>query len=248
MNQSIEKVRSLKLSGMAMALEEQMQSPHVQSLSFEERFTLLIDREETYRSNRRYQSRLRSAKLKDPTARIEDCDAHAGRGLDKSMIVSLSSCNWIRNKQNLFITGPTGVGKTFIACALAHRACIDGLNARYYRWSRLMQDIAIAKATAKFPSFLEALAKLDLLILDDWGINALAIDEREDLLEVLEDRYSLRSTAIISQIPVERWHDLIGDPSIADAILDRLVHSAHRIDMRGSSQRKLRSSLTDTSQ
>ena len=121
MNQSIEKVRAMKLSGIALALEEQMQSPHVQSLSFEERFTLLIDREETYRSNRRYQSRLRTAKLKDPTARIEDCDAHTGRGLDKSMIVSLSSCNWIRSKQNLFITGPTGVGKTFIACALVPR-------------------------------------------------------------------------------------------------------------------------------
>lgn len=248
MTLTVEKIRSLKLSGMAMALEEQMQSPHFQSLSFEDRLTLLIDREETYRSNRRYQARLRSAKLKDPTARIEDCDINAGRGLDKSLLVNLSSCAWIRSKQNLFITGPTGVGKTFVACAIGHRSCIEGLSTRYYRWSRLMQEFSIAKATSKQQSLLELLAKLDLLIIDDWGINALGAEEREDLLEVLEDRYNLRSTVILSQVPVDRWHELIGDPSIADAILDRLVHAAHRIEMRGSSQRKARSSLTTTRQ
>jgi len=244
MIQSLEKIRALKLNGMALALEEQLQSPHIQALGFEERISLLIDREETYRSNRRYQARLRTARLKDAGARIEDCDILPGRGLDKPTIVRLSSCQWIRCKQNLFVTGPTGVGKTFVACALGHRACIEGLSVRYCRWSRLMQDFAIARATSKLPGLLDSLAKIDLLILDDWGIGPLGLEERSDLLELLEDRYNAKSTAIVSQLPVDRWHELIGDPSMADAILDRLVHAAHRVEMKGPSQRKVRSSLT----
>jgi len=241
---TIEKLKSLKLAGMAQAFEDQIASTRFHELSFEERVAIMIDREATHRSNRNYQTRLRLARLKEPQARLEDLDFKGSRGLDKSLILSLANGDWIRAHQNIFAIGPSGVGKTFVICALAHRACLDGFSVRYYRLPRLLEELNIARAAGRYPQLLSYLAKVNVLILDDWGLSPLSVDERRDFLEVIEDRYSLQSTVIASQMPVDKWHGLIGDPTIADAILDRLIHSAHRLTLRGQSQRKARSTLT----
>ena len=241
---TIDKLKSLKLAGMAQAFEDQIASTTFNELSFEERIAIMIDREATHRSNRNYQTRLRLARLKEPQARLEDIDFKASRGLDKSLILSLSNGDWIRSHQNIFAIGPSGVRKTFIICPLAHRACLDGFLVRYYRLPRLLEELNIARAAGRYPQLLSYLAKVHVLILDDWGLSPLFVDERRDFLEVIEDRYSLQSTVIASQMPVDKWYGLIGDPTIADAILDRLIHSAHRLTLRGQSQRKARSTLT----
>jgi len=245
-NTTIEKMKAMKLIGMAQAFEDQLASTNYQDLSFEERIALLIDRETTHRSNRSYQSRLRLAKLKEPHATIEDLDFKAARGLEKSVIISLANCEWIRGHQNIFAIGPSGVGKTYLMCALAHRACLDGYSVRYLRVPRLLEEISVARAAGRYPQLLASLSKVNVLLLDDWGLSPLTADERRDFLEVIEDRYGTSSTVIGSQMPVDKWHGLIGDPTIADAILDRLIHRAHRITLRGPSQRKARSSLTDS--
>lgn len=241
---TVDKLRKLKFTGMVNALEEQMAMPDIDSLSFDERFGLLVDRELTARENRRLDSRLRKAKLRQ-NASVEDIDYHHPRGLDKSLILKLSDCTWIREKNNLTITGPTGTGKTFLACAIAQKACREGYSTQYLRLSRLFQDLVIARGDGRYSKLLTSFAKTDLLLLDDFGISKLNQDQSRDILEILDDRQGLRSTIFTSQFPIDTWHDLIGDPTLADAILDRLVHNAYKIQLKGDSMRKKKSGLTN---
>jgi DNA replication protein DnaC len=242
---TLDKLQHLKFTGMAAALAEQMQMPDIEELAFEERLGLLVDRELTERENRRLSSRLRRARLKHNAA-LEDIDYRHPRGLDKSLIQFLATCQWVKEHLNILITGPTGVGKTWIACALAHKACREGYTAGYLRLPRLLQDMAIAKGDGRYPKLLATLAKTDVLVLDDWGLAKLTGEQRRDLLEILEDRHATRSTLATSQLPIETWHDIIGDPTLADAILDRLVHNAYRIHLKGASMRKRKANLTHT--
>jgi DNA replication protein DnaC len=240
---TLDKLISLKLTGMVKAFEEQRHYPELESLSFEERLGLLVDREMTHRENRRLQSRLRQAKLRQ-SAVFEDIDFRHPRGLDKTLITQLGSCLWIRQHHNLLLTGPTGCGKTFLACALAHKACREGYTVQYSRLPRLFQELQMAKGDGRYPKLLATMAKTQLLVLDDWGLAPLTDEQRRDLLEILEDRHGVRSTLVAAQIPVEKWHVLVGDPTLADAILDRLVHNAYKITLKGESMRKTKSPLT----
>jgi len=235
---ALDRLRTLRLEGMAKALEDQLQMPDVEDLRFEERLSLLLDREATERNSRRLKTRLRKAKLRQ-TAFLENIDFRKSRGLDKSLILALASCDWIRDHQNVLVCGATGVGKTFLACALAQKACREGFSALYVRMPRLFQDLALAQADGRYPKSMAQLAKTDVLMLDDFGLVPLGERDRRDLLEILEDRHGLRSTIVTSQLPVESWHEAIGDPTLADAILDRLVHNAHRIQLKGGSIRRL---------
>jgi len=242
---TLDKLQTLKFTGMAAALAEQLQMPDIEELGFEERLGLLIDREITERENRRLSSRLRRAGLKHNAA-IEDIDYRHPRGLDRSLIQSLAACRWVKEHLNILITGPTGVGKTWLACALAHKACREGYTTHYQRLPRLLHSIAIAKGDGRYTKLMTTLAKTDVLILDDWGLAKLTAEHRRDLLEILEDRHGTGSTIATSQLPIEKWHDMIGDPTLADAILDRLVHNAYKINLKGESMRKHRSKLTHT--
>lgn len=244
---TLDKLQALKFTGMATALTEQMNTPDIDELSFEERLGLLIDREATERENRRLSSRLRRAQLKHNAA-LEDIDYRHPRGLDKSLIQSLAACQWVKEHLNVLLTGPTGVGKTWLACAFAQKACREGYAALYRRLPRLLQEMAIAKGDGRYPKLLATLAKTDVLILDDWGLAKLTAEHRRDLLEILEDRHGARSTLATSQLPIENWHDVIGDPTLADAILDRLVHNAYKINLKGASMRKRQVKLTPASQ
>lgn len=237
------KLNQLKLHGMAEALNEQMQATMYSTLSFEERLGLLVDREVTVRDNRRLTNLLRGARLRYSNACPEEIDFRAPRGLSKEAILSLAQNSWVKGKQNIIITGPTGSGKTFIACALANSACRNGHSAYYIRLPRLLQELHIARADGSYGKLLIRLAKYTILVIDDWGLAKLADKERRDILEVLEDRHGITSTIVASQIPTEKWHDTIGDPTIADAVLDRLVHNAHMITMslKAESMRKLMS-------
>lgn len=242
---TLDKLHTLKLTGMAAALADQSAAPDITDLSFEERLGLLVDREMTERENRRMSSRLRQARLRH-NAILEDLDYHSPRGLDKGLIQSLTSCQWVKEHLNVLITGPTGVGKTWLACALAHKACREGNTARYVRLTRLLRELSIAKGDGQYAKLLTNLAKVDVLILDDWGLMKLSAENRRDLLEVLEDRHGRRSTIATSQLPIEEWHGVIGDATLADAILDRLVHNAYKINLRGESMRKRHAKLTGT--
>jgi DNA replication protein DnaC len=242
---TLDKLHALKLTGMAAALADQSATPDITDLSFEERLGLLVDREMTERDNRRMSSRLRRAKLRH-AAILEDIDYRNSRGLDKGLIQSLASCQWVKEHLNVLITGPTGVGKTWLACALAHKACREGYTAQYVRLTRLLRDLTIAKGDGQYSKLLTSLAKVDVLILDDWGLMKLSAENRRDLLEVLEDRHGRRSTIATSQLPIEEWHGVIGDATLADAILDRLVHNAYKINLRGESMRKQQAKLTST--
>jgi len=244
--QTLEKLYAMKLNGIAEAFAEQLQQPHMTELSFEERFGLVVDRQWIWKEDRRMKRLLRNAKLR-VAACIEDIDYKTPRGMDKSVIVSLASCHWVRQAQNVIIVGPTGVGKTYLACALANRACRQGLSAYYIRAPRLFHDVALAKADGSYVKLMNKLAKTKVLIIDDLGLAPLADQQRRDLLEVIEDRQGLASTIVTSQLPVENWHDSIGDPTMADAILDRLVHNAHRITLKGTSMREKRSKSPPTS-
>jgi len=240
---TLDKLEALRFSGMVKALTEQMAVPDIEELSFEERLGLLVDREMTEREDRRLKTRLRQAKLKQ-SACVEDIDYRQPRGLDKSLMLDLTGCQWIKRHLNIMITGPTGVGKTWIACALAQKACREGYRALYLRLPKLLQELPIAKGDGTYIKLLARLAKIDVLILDDWGLSKLMAEQRRDLLEILEDRYDCRSTIVTSQLPVDKWHDIIGDPTLADAILDRLVHNAYKVNLRGESMRKRKSLLT----
>lgn len=235
---TLEKLQALRLTGMVKALEEQMRMPEgLEELGFAERLGLLVDREMTERENRRLKTRLDKARLRQAAA-VEDVDLRTPRGLDRSLWLSLCSCQWIRQHLNVLITGPTGAGKSFLACALAHKACREGLSAVYHRVPRLLADLGMARADGRYPRLLAGLARTDLLVLDDWGLHPLNDPQRRDLLEILEDRYGRRSTLVTSQLPVATWHDAIGDATLADALLDRLVHNAYQIPLKGESMRK----------
>lgn len=242
---TLDKLQTLKFSGMAAALADQMAMPDIDELGFEERLGLLVDREITERDNRRLTSRLRRARLRHH-ALLEDIDYQTPRGLDKGLIQSLAACQWIKEHLNVLITGPTGVGKTWLACAFAHKACREGYTAQYIRLTRMLRELMIAKGDGRYPKLLANLAKVDVLILDDWGLMKLNAENRRDLLEVLEDRHGVRATIATSQLPIDEWHGIIGDPTLADAILDRLVHNAYKINIRGESMRKRKASLTST--
>lgn len=240
---TLDKLQQLKFTGMLRALQEQASIPDMAAIPFEERLGLLVDRELTERSNRRMQVRLRAAKLKQNTA-IEDIDFKSPRGLDRSLILKLADCEWVTAHLNVLITGPTGVGKTWLACALAHKACREGYSALYARIPRLLQELDVGRADGRYAKIMRQLGKTEVLVLDDWGLATLTDQHRRDLLEILDDRYNLRATLITSQLPVTSWHEAVGDPTLADAILDRVVHNAYKINLTGNSMRKQRGKLT----
>jgi DNA replication protein DnaC len=242
---TLDKLHALRLTGMAKAFEDQLQTPEMNALSFEERLGLLVDRESTYRDNRRLKTRLQQAALRHHNACIEDIDYRSSRGLDKPLMQKLATCQWIREHQNLLVIGPTGVGKTWTACALAHKAGREGFTVRYARLPKLFRELTLAKGDGRYGKLLKEMAKTELLLLDDLGLSNLNDEQRRDLLEILEERYEQRSTIIASQFPVEHWHELIGDPTLADAILDRLVHNAYKLNLKGDSLRRQRKPLTD---
>ena len=240
---TLEKLTTLRFTGMAAALNEQMQMDSLNDMGFEERLGILLDREMAVRQTRRMNTRLRKARLRQDGC-IEDINFRHPRGLDKSLVMRLAGCEWIKEHNNLIITGPTGVGKTYLACAFAQKACREGYSTLYLRMTKLFEDLALAKGDGRYLKLLASFAKADLLVLDDYGLEPLGRDQRHDLLEILEDRHGLKSTLVTSQLPIEHWHEQIGDPTLADAILDRLVHSAHKVKLNGESMRKKKANLT----
>ena len=240
---TLDQLAELKLHGMAKAFEEQLSMSDVSELSFEERLGLLVEREATERASRQLTARLRKAKLREQAA-IEDIDWRAKRSLDKRQILRLASCQWIGDHLNVLITGKAGLGKTFLACAFGHKACRESYTVSYLRVPRLFRALAIARGDGSYEKLLRSYARTDLLILDDWGLAPIGAPERRDLLEILEDRYGSRSTIVTSQLPVDSWYEVIGDPTLADAILDRLVHNAYRVPMEGGSMRTNRGNGT----
>lgn len=235
---TLDKLKELRLDGMADAWLEQRKNAKHGALGFDERFGLLVDAEALHRENRRLRRLLREAKPKLPAACIEDIDYAAQRALDKATIRQLATCSWVQQAQTIVITGATGVGKTYLACALSNLACRKGLSAMYRRASRFFDELALARADGSYPRLLARIAKVSVLVLDDWGMTPVREAERRDMLEVLDDRYGSRATIMTSQVPPEKWHDLVGDPTTADAICDRLLHNAHRIHLKGPSRRK----------
>ena len=239
--QTLEKLGDLRLRGLAQAYQEQLEGHDVSGLSFDDRFGLLVDREWVLRQERRTRSRLVKAKLKHQACR-EDTDYRHARGLKKAVMLDLYGCQWVRAKRNLILTGPTGIGKTWLACALANAACREGFTAHYARVPRLVHELVLARADGSYLKQLTRLAKTDLLILDDWGLSPLEGEGLHMLLEVVDDRAGIRSTGVTSQLPVEKWHDMMGDPTVADALLDRLLGTAQQIRLKGDSLRRERPS------
>lgn len=236
--QTLDHLHTLKLQGMAAALQEQLALPPAQALAFEDRLALLVEREVAHRASNRLTALLRKARLKYATASLEAVDTRPSRGLDRRLITSLAHGEWLQRGQDVLITGATGVGKTWLACALGQRACRLGRTTLYARVPRLLEELRVARGDGTHKHRLAALAKLELLILDDWGLHALDPVAREDLLELIDDRSDRQSTVIVAQLPVEHWHAWIAEPAVADAILDRLVHHAHRITLKGESLRR----------
>ena len=243
LDQTITQLRQLKLTGMANALISQIEQPGTyEDLPFEQRLQLLTDCEQQDRNQRKQQRLLKAAKLKI-AANPKDINYQHPRGLKQSLVASLLQCDWINKYQNLLLTGPCGSGKTYIACALAHAACMKGYRAKYYRLSRLLLELTQTKADGSYSKALQTLARLDVLILDDWGLEPLKAAQRNDVMEIMDDRNGSSSTVIISQLPTDQWYQSIGDNTLADAILDRLMHNAHRIKLKGESMRKLQSEI-----
>lgn len=238
-------LQALGLRGMARAFERQQAQAAITSMDFDERFALLLDQERLERANYRYAQRLRWAKLPQQNACLEDIDPRAPRGLDKRVLAQLTDLGWIGQRLNLLIVGPTGVGKSYLACALAHHACKHEISVRYLRLPRLIDELAKADALRRKSLLFKHLAKAQLLVIDDFGLTPLADVHQRDLLELLEDRYDKSATLVTSQLPIDRWHAYLGDPTLADAILDRLVHNAHRIVLKGESMRARRSHITE---
>lgn len=243
MHQTIEKLSQMKLHTMALAFQEQLQQPSLGDLSFEDRFAMIVDREWSARENRKLTQRLSAARLRT-NATIEEIDYRHPRGLDKSVIRALASCQWIRLHQNVIVTGPTGIGKSYLAEAFVNKACREGFHAVRYRSTRLCEEMKVAHADGSYFKLLGRLGKLDLLAIDDWAMEPLTAEERRHFLEIMEERHGLKSTIITSQYPISTWHDRIGEPTIADAILDRIVHNAHKIPLKGESMRKTKTTLT----
>jgi DNA replication protein DnaC len=240
---TLEKLRTMRLAGMADAFQEQLSQP-LPDLDFESRLGILIEREWYLRENRQLKRRVQQAKFKQ-AACIEDIDFKHPRGLDKANVLELARGQWINQHLNLLITGPTGCGKTYLACAFAHRACLTGFTSRYYRLPRLWHELKLAKADGTYSNWLSTLAKVDVLILDDWGVVSPDVEQRRDLLEMVDDRYQQRSTIITSQLPTTHWHEHLNDATLADAILDRLLHNSIRLELKGDSIRKDQKTLQE---
>jgi DNA replication protein DnaC len=238
--QTIEKLHSMRMRGMADAFTQQQEDPQTTQLSFEERFGLLVDRQWNWRQNRVLERRLRDARLQGPAC-VEDIDYRAARGLDKAVVRSLiQDSDWVRRHQNIFLVGPTGLGKTYLARAFGQKACRDGFTAYFATAAQLFRELELARADGSYAKKLKALGHVDALIVDDWAMAPLADAERRAFLEICDERYQTRATLLTSQLPVVKWHGQIGDPTVADSILDRLVHAAHRLDLQGESIRKTR--------
>lgn len=233
---TLDKLAELSLKGMQKALEEQV---GMETMPFEERLLLLLDAEEFSRKQRSLEWKLKAAGLRQ-NARLEELDVRSSRTLDRNLLANLASCRWIQEKRNLILTGPCGIGKTFLACALARKACENQFSARHFRLPRLFAELSVARGQGTLPTKFAALARVDVLVLDDWLLAPLELAERRDLLELLDDRYDKRSVVVCTQLPVEKWHAVIGDPTSADAILDRLVHNAYRLNLEGESMRKVK--------
>jgi len=234
---TLTQLHALGLHGMAKAFDELAANGQAEGLDRLEWLTLLLDREAALRHDKRFTSRLRAARLRQQAA-VEDVDYRSPRGLDRALFQKLAEGDWIKGHDNLVLVGPTGVGKSWLAAALGHKACRDNQSVLYQRVPRLFEDLALGRGDGRHPRLLKSLGRADLLILDDWGLEPLDAGARHDLLEILEERYGRRSTMITSQLPIDRWHDIIGDPTYADAILDRLIHNAHRIELSGESLRR----------
>lgn len=238
MEPMMEKLVSMRLQGMVKALKTQQQDPAAAELSFQERLAMLVDQQWNWRENQALERRMKAAKLRG-NACVEEIDFRASRGLDKSVIRALAQQSaWVSKHENIFVLGPTGVGKSFVASALAQKACRDGYSVFYARAQALFRDLALARADGSLRHLLAKLGRIDVMVIDDWAMAPLSESERRDFWEICEDRYQRRSTLLTSQLPISRWHEQIGDPTLADGILDRLVHNAHRIEMKGDSMRK----------
>ena len=236
---TVERLRALGLAAMADALVELQNAPDAAELTREDWLGLLVDREATSRENKRLARRLREARLRQSAA-VEDVDFRAPRGLDRALFQKLATCEWLREHHHLVVIGPTGIGKSWLACALGYKACRENLSVLYRRVPRLFPALALARGDGSYAKLLRQLARVDLLILDDWGPEPLLPEQQRDLLEIVEDRYSAGSLIITSQVPIDRWYEIVGNPTLADAILDRILHNAHRIELKGDSLRKQR--------
>ncbi|MCY3629967.1 MAG: IS21-like element helper ATPase IstB [Bacteroidota bacterium] len=232
------KLEQMRLNGMATALRDQLDTPDMDTMPFLDRLGLMVDHEEAVRGDRRLARRLHTAKLR-LQASMANLDYSASRGLDKRLMLHLASCQWIRRQQNVIITGPTGVGKSYVACALAHKACLENFKTRYHRLSRLLETLQTAREEGIYLKTLKQLARMDVLVLDDWGLHRINPLQQRDLMELLDDRYTVRSTIATSQYPLDKWYETMEDPTLADAILDRLVNNAYKIQLAGESMRKV---------